>query len=83
MVNNPPHLFTLNPIAADYVKFTKKGRKSKMVSRAIIWFNQDVNELRLQIETLEQTIIVLRDKLSMMETKLEQKSSFWSKLFKK
>ena len=83
MVNNPPYLFTLNPIAADYVKYTKKGHKSKMVSRAIIWFNRDVKELVKSHETLEQTIIVLRDKLSMMETKLEQKSSFWSKLFKK
>ena len=45
MVNNPPHLFTLNPIAADYVKYTKNGHKSKMVSRAIIWFNRDVKEL--------------------------------------
>lgn len=79
MVNNPPYLFTLNPIAADYVKYTKKGHKSKMVSRAIIWFNRDVKELVKSHETLEQTIIVLRDKI----TELEQKRGFMSKLFKK
>ena len=79
MVNNPPHLFTLNPIAADYVKYTKKGHKSKMVSKAIIWFNRDVKELVKSHETLEQTIIILRDKI----TELEQKRGFMSKLFKK
>ena len=79
MVNNPPHLFTLNPIAADYVKYTKKGHKSKMVSKAIIWYNRDVKELVNSHETLEQTIIILRDKI----TELEQKRGFMSKLFKK
>lgn len=79
MVNNPPHLFTLNPIAADYVKYTKKGHKSKMVSKAIIWYNRDVKELVKSHETLEQTIIILRDKI----TELEQKRGFMSKLFKK
>jgi hypothetical protein len=80
--NRPRHNFTLAQRASDIVNRTKDGYKSDMVSRAIIWFNQDVNELRLQNETLERTIIVLREKLAESDRNA-QKWGFWSKLFKK
>ena len=83
MVNNPPHLFTLNQIAADYVKYTKKGHKSKMVSRAIIWFNRDVKELVEEKDHWFNLAVKHKERIEELEEKLEQKSSFMSKLFKK
>ncbi len=83
MVHNPPHLFTLNPIASDIVKYTKKGHKSKMVSRAIIWFNRDVKELVEEKDHWFNLAVKHKERIEELEEKLEQKTSFWSKLFKK
>lgn len=50
MVTNVPHLFTLNPIASDIVKKIAKGRKSKQVSSAIIWYYKKKPEVKQLVE---------------------------------
>ena len=81
--NRPRHNFTLAQRASDIVNHTKEGFKSDMVSRAIIWFNEDVSELAKSHESLRQGVITRDEKIRELQTKLEQKSGFWSKLFKK
>ena len=54
MVTNVPHLFTLNPIASDIVKKIAKGRKSKQVSSAIIWYYKKKPEVKELVEANAQ-----------------------------
>ena len=54
MVTNVPHLFTLNPIASDIVKKIAKGRKSKQVSSAIIWYYKKKPEVKQLVEANAQ-----------------------------
>jgi len=71
MVTNVPHLFTLNPIASDIIKRIAKGRKSKHVSSAIIWYNKKKPEVRELVEANAQ--LMERYNLAMIElTELRQ-----------
>jgi hypothetical protein len=65
MVTNVPHLFTLNPIASDIVKKIAKGRKSKQVSSAIIWYYKKKPEVKELVEANAQ--LMERYNLAMIE----------------
>jgi hypothetical protein len=81
MVTNVPHLFTLNPIASDIVKKIAKGRKSKHVSSAIIWYNKKKPEVKQLVEANAQLMVRYNDAMIELTELRKQTSKRWFKFW--
>jgi len=96
MTRNNLHSFTLWPQASDIVSNTQHGRKSLMVSKAIIWFSKprEVNTAYgMRVVNMAEQIMahealmkrfnqVCKENVKLRE-ELQNKRGFLSKLFKK